>query len=663
GITARGAWECVKRHFREMGLDVQQEPFTVVGIGDISGDVFGNGMLLSRQIKLVAAFDHRHVFVDPDPDPEASWEERRRLFDDPGSTWMDYDRDVLSEGGGVYDRGAKEIELSDQARALFGVEEEVVNGESLIRAVLRADVDLLWNGGIGTYVKASSETHGEVGDPGNDDVRVDAADLRADVVGEGGNLGFTQAGRVEYALSGGRINTDALDNSGGVDMSDREVNLKILFHEAVEQGRMDLAERNEVLREITDDVADRVLRNNYTQSLAVTLDEHRVREVPAEFRDVLTYLEREEVLDRQLAGLPTTEELLERQEGGRYLTRPELGVLLAYAKTHLQEHLEASGLVEDPALEELVWAYTPERAREAASDASLRGHRLHGRIVATELTNLLVDRMGAASHVELLRETGQGPADVAKAWYSAYRLGDADRLYRGLWELDNRIPAGVQTRSYLRISEVLERTTRWLLLNAGPDRILAELLDRYDEPVSRLRAALPKLLAGERREELASLRALHETDGLPSKLAAEFASFQYLDGLLPVAEVARARNLDARRVGEVYFGLAGEIDFPWLQQQLARISGDDLWEQRAAKTLSLELEAARTRMSANLVKAVDREGLESALGAFRNRYGEELGRIRKVLTEIQTLDAPGLAALMVVVHAIQSQPLARPKRQ
>jgi glutamate dehydrogenase len=656
GITARGTWACVRRHFRELGVDAEEEPITVAGIGDMSGDVFGNGMLLSRTLELVAAFDHRHVFLDPDPDPEASFEERRRLFGMDRSSWDDYDREAISEGGGVWERGAKEIRLSPEARRLLDVEEETVNGEALVRAVLTADVDLLWNGGIGTYVKASDETHGEVGDPGNDDVRVDASDLRADVVGEGGNLGFTQRARVEYALRGGRINTDALDNSAGVDMSDHEVNLKILLRAALEEGRLDPADRNRLLAEVTDEVAADVLSNNYTQSLAVSLDEHRVQEVPAEFRDTLVQLEREGELDRALEDLPTGEELLERQEEGAFLTRPELAVLMAHAKNQLRERLRTSELPDDPGMRELQRSYFPEAVVEQVGEDLLDRHRLQRRIVASRLTNRFVDRMGATSHVELVRETGKSPARVVRAWYCACRVAEVDELYDRLRRAEPEVPAGVQIQWHLQISEVLERATRWLLTHQDPSRTVEETVRRYRGPVDRLRGALADLLRDDRRERFRRLQSLHETDGLEAPLAAELTTLQYLDGLLPVAELARVHGLDAGLVGEVYFGLAEAIDFPWLQDALDRVAGADLWEQRAARSLALELEDARTRMASRVVRRVQGPpDVERAMAEFREGRREGLERIRQVLEDVRAVERPNLSTMMVAVQAIRNQ--------
>jgi glutamate dehydrogenase len=660
GITARGAWTCVERHFRERGVDVNREPITVAGIGDMSGDVFGNGMLLSRELRLVAAFDHRHVFLDPDPDPEASWRERRRLFEMERSTWRDYDEEVLSPGGGVWDRDAKEIELPPEARELLGLDDAVVNGEALVRAVLRADVDLLWNGGIGTYVKASGEPHGEVGDPGNDGVRVDADELRADVVAEGGNLGFTQRARVEYALEGGRINTDALDNSAGVDMSDHEVNLKILLDAAVREGRIDADGRARVLDDVTDRVVERVLSHNWWQSLAVSLDELRVRRVPAEFRDALFRLEREGAVDRDLQDLPGSEELAERQEKEQYLTRPELAVLLAAAKTHLKGELLDAPLPDEPALEELLLGYFPDEAVETAGEELARDHWLRRRIVATRLTNFFVDCMGSTAHVELVRETGQSSADVVRAWYSAYRIARVEQLHGHLRSLDGQVSAGVQKQWFLSISRVLERTTRWLLTHASPELSLRETVERYRGPVDELRADLDDLLTDDRARELRQLEAHHRTDGLDEERAAELAALEQLDDLLPVAGLAHRSGLDAPVVARVFFGLAHEIDFPWLREALLRTPGSDLWEQRAAKSLALELETARTRMTETIIDQVeDPSDVDAAMQGFRRAFSPDLERIRQVLEDVRSVERPSLSALVVGVHAIREQATMR----
>lgn len=682
GITARGAWECVKRHFWELGKDVQREEFTVVGIGDMSGDVFGNGLLQSRRIKLVAAFDHRHIFVDPDPDPEASFGERRRLFELPGSCWADYDLRLLSAGGGVFERGAKEIPLSREARERLGVpeEERELNGEVLIRHILRAPVDLLWNGGIGTYVKADEERDGDVMDPGNDAVRLNAPEVRARVIGEGGNLGLTQRARVQYALHGGRLNTDALDNSAGVDMSDHEVNLKILLGDAVSAGLLDAEARDHLLFEVTDEVADAVLADNYTQSLAVSLDEHRVRRNPASFRDALAALEAESGLDRSRECLPTAEELLERGERGAHLTRPELAVILAHAKMHLKRGILASDLPGDPAFATLLEGYFPARTLGRLGDRVeelLRAHRLRPHIIATVLANRFVDRMGGAAHLQLARETGREAVEVARMWYIAGCLGGVDEILRALRETDGRVPAGVQYQWHLEIARALERATLWLLAKSDPGVSTSECVERFRGPVTELRAALPGLLHGESGKALEERRALYETDGLSGEVAVRLATFCQLDELLPVALLARQTGIRAPLAGAVYFGISEAIDFPWLQAQLARLADRESWARRAAKTLSLELQMARERISREILGAMDeapggtaaqvgkgeggaapgeKGGVDAAardvLAAFRTRERARLRRICEVVEAVRAEPEPDLAAVLVAVHAI-----------
>ncbi|HCW77965.1 MAG TPA: NAD-glutamate dehydrogenase, partial [Gemmatimonadetes bacterium] len=415
GITARGGWECVRRHFQEKGKDIQTEPFTVVGIGDMSGDVFGNGMLLSEQIKLVAAFDHRHVFIDPDPDPVTAYAERKRLFELGRSSWEDYDQQLLSEGGMVVPRGAKEVHLTPQASRALGVDVDVtspLDGEALIRAVLSAPAELLWNGGIGTYVKSASEAHADAGDPANDAVRLNAGQLRCDVIGEGGNLGLTQRARIEYASLGGRINTDALDNSGGVDMSDHEVNLKILLMPAVESGSLEQAERNDLLEELTEEVAELVLANNRSQSRGVSLDERRSKESIDEFRDLMLSLEKAGELDRVAEELPSTDVLIERRDRGQGMARPELCVLFAYAKLSLKAQLLSSSLPDDPVSEGYLLGYFPPKSIKVAGKERLFQHRLRREIVTAELTNDLVDLMGSAFVSRMVRDTGRSSEDV-----------------------------------------------------------------------------------------------------------------------------------------------------------------------------------------------------------------------------------------------------------
>ena len=651
-ITARGAWECVKRHFREMDLDFENDPFSVVGIGDMSGDVFGNGMLLSRQIRLVAAFDHRNIFLDPDPDPARSWEERRRLFDLPTSSWEDYDDAVISEGGGVFDRAAKKIPLSEPVRDRFGIAREAVNGEELVRAILRAEVDLLWNGGIGTYVKATSESHAEVGDPSNDGVRVDATEVGASVIGEGGNLGLTQRGRIEFALAGGRVNTDALDNSAGVDMSDHEVNLKILLSGAVSRGTLTAGDRNRLLEECTDQVAEAVLLNNYTQSLAISLDQRRSGASVLPFIEAMHRMEREGILDPGLEYLPAGDDLLERESQGAPLTRPELASLLAHAKLHLKQWLQSSGVPQDPAMTELVASYFPDTALAAVEPDDLERHRLRAHIASTLLTNLYVDRMGSASHIRLVGETDRAPATVARTWYVANRISDADGLYERLRDADSRVRTGAQYQWYLEMSESLGRATSWLLQRTDPVQPIGEAIEWLHEPVREIRAALPRLLAKERLESYRSQCALNEMDGLAPDTAAELATFRYLDELLPIASLIRETGAETETVGGVYLGLAAEIDFPWLRASLDARANGDVWSQRGARILIARLEEARSNIAARILRGLRDGSIESGLERFRHDHAIDLSRIRSVIDEIRAGDPPDLAALLVAVEAI-----------
>jgi len=506
GITARGAWECVRRHFLEQGKDIQTEPFTVVGIGDMSGDVFGNGMLLSPHIRLVAAFDHRDIFIDPDPDPAPSYEERKRVFELGASSWRDYDTSLLSPGGMVISRGAKAVELTPEAREALGVETEgPMDGEALVRHVLRAPAELLWNGGIGTYVKASHETHADVGDPPNDAVRVSASDLRCRVVGEGGNLGFTQEARIEYALGGGRINTDAIDNSGGVDLSDREVNLKILLNVVMAEGRLELEDRNELLRELTDSVAELVLEDSRFQSLAVSLDEMRSQEALDDLRDMISGLEKAGFLDRAGEHLPTWETLAERQEAGQAFTRPELAVLLAYAKLHLTSHLLRSDLPDDPEGRQYLRDYFPPMALERTGEEALERHRLRREIVASQMTNAIVDIMGAGFVHRVVRGTGRTPAEVARAWLIASRLTGHRDIMAYLRNRGTGMDPATAYRWIRGLSRVLGRTTRWLLTNERDERPTTAVVEENLQGLSRLREAFPDIVTGEDRRLFESL--------------------------------------------------------------------------------------------------------------------------------------------------------------
>ncbi len=653
GITARGAWECVKLHFNEIGLDYENEPFTVVGIGDMSGDVFGNGMLLSRRIRLVGAFDHRHIFLDPDPDTERTWHERRRLFELPGSSWADFSTEVLSEGGGVYERTDKRIPIGPQVQQCLGVTADTLNGNQLIKALLKAPVDLLWNGGIGTYVKARLERHADVGDPTGDATRVDGADVRAKVIGEGGNLGFTQRARVEYALTGGRINTDAVDNSAGVDMSDHEVNLKILLGESVNRGAMDEDTRNEVLRKCTDEVSYKVLQNNWSQSLALSLDSIRARRHPAAFRRVIQRFDADGLLDPALEFLPVGEEMAEREHAGTPLTRPELATVLSHAKLHLKQALGSSDVPTDPAMITLAQDYFPFQALKVVSKSDIGAHRLKTYISGMILTNRYVDRMGATSCSELEEETGRSAATIARTWYVATRVMDAENLYDRLRLSGEVVAMSDQLEGYLMLSEALTGATRWLLHQTDVSAPIDDVVNGLHQPMQELKGVLPNLLEGARREAYTRRRARCERWGLDSKTSVDLTTFRYAEELLSMAELIRATGASTETVGAAYLGLAADINFPWIRQRFEVLATDSPWDQRAVRILVRRLENARCRLAERIViLAEELSSVEDALDRFRAENADFLGRVRTVIAEISASEVPGLSGLVVAVDAI-----------
>ncbi|TVP74950.1 MAG: NAD-glutamate dehydrogenase [Gemmatimonadales bacterium] len=654
GITARGAWECVKRHFMEMGKDIQSEPFTVVGIGDMSGDVFGNGMLLSRQIRLLAAFDHRDIFIDPDPDPAVSWEERNRLFQMGRCTWQDYDRSLLSDGAMIIPRGSKAVDLTPQAREVLDIGEEgPFDGETLIRHILRAPAELLWNGGIGTYVKAARETHAQVGDAANDAVRVDGAELRAQVVGEGGNLGLTQEGRIEYALAGGRLNTDAIDNSGGVDLSDREVNLKILLRPVVESGDLEPEARNDLLRELQDPVASLVLADNESQGMAISLDEARAGEGLDDLRDLMAGLERAGLLSRRAEHLPTWEMLEERKEEGRSLTRPELSILLGYAKLHLTASLLGSDVPDDPAAEPYLSRYFPSRVVEVAGPDRLSAHRLRREIVASQLANDLVDLMGAGFVHRVVRGTGRTPAQVARAWLVASHLVEMDRIL-GWLQLDRgAMPMPVAYRWILGLSRVLERTTRWILANEEGSQGTAAVVEASLRGLEKLREAFPQVVAGEDRRIFLRLVEELEGDGARPEFARNLITLRFLDQLLEILRVHRETGADPLDAASAFYRLSELFWIPWLRQAVFDMAGDDRWEQRAAQALSDDLTRAHQKLVLSVVHTLPESGsVDRAVDHLARTNSGSLQRYQDLVQEVEAEGSRSLAAFTVVVREL-----------
>ncbi len=648
GITARGAWECVKRHFREQRKDIQSEPFTVVGIGDMSGDVFGNGMLLSKHIKLIAAFDHRHVFIDPAPDPKAAFRERERVFRLETSSWEDYDQRRMSEGGMIIPRSAKEVDLTPEAKTALGIpdDSEALDAESLIQAVLRAPAELLWNGGVGTYVKAPDESNSDVGDPPNDAVRVNSDELRCRVVGEGGNLGLTQRARVDFALRGGRLNTDALDNSGGVDLSDHEVNLKILLGHSVGSGAMDVERRDGTLEELTDTVATLVLADNESQSLAVSLDVLRAKDELDDFRDVMSSLEKTGALDRAAENLPTWEVLLARvEERGQSLARPELSVLLAYAKIDLMGRLLRSDLPDDPAAEDYLRSYFPAAALKAAGEESLDRHRLRRQIIACQLTNDLVDLMGATFVNRISRDTGRTTSEVARAWLIAARLADHAALIRRVSEAGDALPTSVAYRWLLGLARVLERTTRWLLLNVEVNEEMATIIERHREGLGALNAEFEDFVAGDDKVVYEGRMTEIERHGAEPDLARSLITLRFLDQLLEIVRVAQETGAKPLVAGHAYYQMSELFHVPWLREAIFSSAGKDRWEQRAAQALAEDLSRAHYRLTRRALESPRENG-----GIDTNTSDFE--RFHDLMEEIRAEDAVSISGLAVAVREI-----------
>jgi len=653
-ITARGAWESVKRHFRELGKNSQTEDFTVVGIGDMAGDVFGNGMLLSPHIKLIAAFNHLHIFIDPAPDPARSLEERQRLFGLPRSAWSDYNRELISAGGGVYSRRAKAITLGAEARAALGIEAEQLAPNELIQAILRAPVDLLWNGGIGTFVKAGSESHADVGDRSNDALRVDAGELRCRVVGEGGNLGFTQLARVEYARRGGRINTDAIDNSGGVDCSDHEVNIKILLDQIVAAGELTLKQRNRLLVDMTDEVASLVLNDNYLQPQAISIAVHHGPLLLDDHVRLIRLLEKEGRIKRKLESLPSDDDLAARDAAQEGLTRPEIAVLLAYSKIRLFESLLESDVAEDAFLSHELVSYFPSPLRERYV-RHMDMHPLKREIIANQITNGIINRMGSTFWLRMHDASGHHPADIARAYTAAREIFAARTLWREVEALDNRLGAAVQIDLFSETRRLLDRATLWLLRQHRAPLDIAATLARYTHAAAALAERLPQLTKGAERRALQARARRWQTAGVDKELALRIAALEPLFAALDLTEIATETGSEIDRSAEVYFALGATLDLNWLKENIHALPRRDPWQRRARTGLLDELQnALRALATAVIVATPPRKTAEQRVAAWveQNRVGVE--HTRALLGEIRASGRSELAMLSVAARELRA---------
>jgi glutamate dehydrogenase len=640
GITAKGAWESVKRHFRSLNRDCQTQDFTCVGIGDMSGDVFGNGMLLSEHIRLLAAFDHRHVFLDPNPDAARTFAERQRLFNVPRSSWDDYDKSLISAGGGVYPRSAKSIPISPEMRTALGLKPDVEHlaPSDLLSAILKAPVDLLWNGGIGTYVKSSAETHADVGDRANNALRVNGADLRCKIVGEGGNLGMTQKGRIEAAQKGVLLNTDFIDNSAGVDTSDHEVNIKILLNDAVQRGELSFDARNTQLAAMTDEVGQLVLWDNYRQNQAITLMEHQSVHRLGSMAHFIRTLEAEGTLDRQVENLPSDAELTERKSRGLGLTRPELAVLLSYDKIRLFQQLLDSDVPEDPYLSRELVRYFPMPLHDKYADHMQR-HRLKREIIATAVTNSTINRMGATFMMRMQEDTGQRPAAIAKAYTAAREILDARELWAQVEALDSQVAEDTQIDAIKQIWSLLRHMTRWLLNRPGGSLDIAANVERYQAGVSALRLALPDVLTSTGKGDFSCSQEKWEGLGLPAELALRLARMPELRAALDMVEVAQQSGQPIEKVAAVFYELGESLDLEWLRNQIEALPVEGHWHAQARGSLLDELNHQHRALSLQVLNLSGGSKDVSPVQAWLQRDDATLQYTRGMLAEILTQNA------------------------
>ena len=650
GITARGAWESVRRHARVLGLDADVDEITVVGIGDMSGDVFGNGMLVSEHIRLVAAFDHRHVFLDPDPVPAVAYAERLRLFGLPRSSWTDYDTALISEGGGVYARTLKSIPIGPEVREVLGLDPSVseLTPAALISAILKAPVDLLWNGGIGTYVKATTETDESVGDRHNDAVRIDASELRCRIIGEGGNLGITQLGRVEYAIAGGLVYADAIDNSAGVDCSDHEVNIKILLDQVVREGELTVKQRNQLLADMTDEVADLVLDDNRSQTLALMVARNRALPMVHVHARYLDALEADGILDRSLEFLPTDKQIAERQSVGSGLRIPEFAVMIAYTKNaDVQEILETD-LPDNPVLEPDLMSYFPAPLRERFPDA-IRSHRLRREIITTGLVNNMVNLAGISFDHRMTEDSGAAVPDVARAFIASRNIYGFDGLFREIDDLGSSVDLDTQLELFRTVRSMAERGTVWLLRHRHPPLDIANAIETFAPGLRLLQQSLDDLVTGVVADRIASTSAELETSGVPPDLAHRAARWPWLHPGFDIIEMAGAEDCEVAEAATAYWSVFESFELAWLWDGIGGLPRTDRWQTQARSSLRDDLMSGLANLTAHVIRAAD--GSPEAWIASNERA---VARAMAMHKEIRGAESFDLTTLSVALRQLRN---------
>ncbi len=652
GITARGAWESVKRHFREMGIDCQTTDFTCIGVGDMAGDVFGNGMLLSKHTRLVAAFNHLHIFIDPNPNAATSYSERERLFNLPRSSWEDYDKRKISIGGGIFSRSAKSIELSPQIRELVGTKQKSMSPDELISKLLQAEVDLLWNGGIGTYVKATHETNAEVGDKANNNLRVNGSQLRCKIVGEGGNLGLTQQGRIEYMLHGGRANTDFIDNAGGVDCSDKEVNIKILLNQIVDNGDMTIKQRNTLLAKMTDEVAEIVLNDNYMQIQSISITESRSKYTLKEYMRFINDMEKSGILDRSLESIPSDDQLLERKAKGHGLTRASLSVLVAYGKMQLKQKLCVPEITNNPYYTKILHNYFPKPLRSKYKKA-MESHRLRDELIATELANAMVNYMGSNYAYRMSDETGASLVEIAACFSVAMEIFDVYNLWQQVRELDNKVSTKVQHEILARSQRMVRRATRWFLRHGDRTVPMQDYIKYFKEDIKVLGKDVAQVLDKREERELDGIVRNYVKSGVPEELASQVTYLSTLFSGLDIVEMSKISKEQIQVVAEIYYKLGAKLELHWFLDQIVLQPVENHWQAFARSAFREELDWQQRGLTVAILQLTNQsDNPESRLEGWISNNTDLIERWQTMVADFKSTNSHEFAKFSVALREL-----------
>lgn len=652
GITARGAWESVKRHFRVLNIDCQQQDFTVIGIGDMSGDVFGNGMLLSKHIQLVAAFNHLHIFIDPNPDSAKSYQERHRLFHLPRSNWSDYDKSLLSQGGGVFSRSSKKIELNPEIKSFLGVQKSTMTPNELIHCILKAKADLLWNGGIGTYIKAESESHLDAQDKANDAIRIDANELKVKMMGEGGNLGITQLGRIQFAQLGGDIYSDAIDNSAGVDCSDHEVNIKILLQQIVLNKQLTEQQRNQLLEDMTDNVAELTLQNNIKQTQIIDMIAHSAVESCYEHARFISHLENDKVLSRKLEELPSSEQLTERMNTAKGLTKPEIAVLLSYSKLVFKQALIDADCFNNKYFERVLIEYFPTAIKNNYQDYILK-HPLKNDIIATQLSNQIVNQLGIGYGFKMQEETGGNIVKIIQAYLTVIELFNINKLWHDI-ETIQKIPENLRYRCLQTISGLIQRSISWLLRSYPNQFDMEVIISRFQMPINKLKLNIQTLLSGDTRKEYNELKRLLKKHKIEDQLTSDLSAVIPLSSAFDISQISNDLNSSVNKTAKLFYSVAKKLDLQWIKQNISRLKKTNHWQQLAIASMRNEIHRHQKKITFHLLNnSTNKHHIQRALDNWEQTEHFALVRYQEKITAIKNARNLDYSMLIVAVNELR----------